>query len=87
MTPMKSNTPGEAHREFNDAMKEVLGRFENRLGAMEMLAVASHLVGVLVALQDQNKVTPAMAMELVASNIQVGNAEALNCIENPEGNA
>lgn len=84
---MKTHTSSPLHQEFNDAMKDVLERYKDRLNGMEMLAVASHLVGVLIALQDQNKVTTSMAMELVIKNIETGNAEALNLLDETKGNA
>lgn len=88
MEKYKSTQPQARHAEFNDAMKEVLARFKDRLNGHEMLAVAAHLVGVLVALQDQNKYTPDDVMEMVARNIEAGNAEALQeFLGNPKGNA
>jgi len=83
----KSVLPTETHKEFNDAMKEVLSRFKDRLDAESMLAIASHLVGVLVALQDQRKYSPEMVMKLVGQNIELGNAEALKEVQNPLGSA
>jgi hypothetical protein len=45
--------------------------------------VASHLVGVLIAVQDQRKVT----REMVARNIEAGNAEAIDGLAKTEGTA
>lgn len=69
-----------------DDMKAVIGRHEH-LSASAMLAVASQFVGNLIALQDQTKVTPKMAMELVARNIEIGNAAAIEGVMNSEGSA
>lgn len=44
-----------------------------KLTPLEMLAVAANMVGKLVAMQDQRTTTPAMAMEIVAKNIEYGN--------------
>lgn len=41
------------------------------LTSLEMLAVAANMVGKLVALQDQRKVTPALAMQIVAKNVEL----------------
>lgn len=57
------------------------------LTPMEMLAVASHFVGVLIALQDQNTLTPDMVMVMVQYNIEQGNAEALLQLEPMSGSA
>lgn len=84
---MKTNRTNQDHREFNDAMKQVLARFKDILTGEEMLAVASHLVGVLIAVQDQKKYTLAQIMELVSRNIETGNAEAIAGLTNTKGNA
>ena len=42
-----------------------------------MLALSAHLVGQIIAMQDQRKMSPAMAMEIVAKNIERGNGEVL----------
>ena len=44
------------------------------LGAIDqMLAIASHFVGQLIALQDHRKVTPQEAMQIVTANLAEGN--------------
>ena len=80
MVNMKVMTAKPVHTEFNLAMKDVLKKFEDRLNAMEMLAIASHFVGVLIALQDKEKVTEEIALDIVISNIEQGNAEAINTV-------
>lgn len=47
----------------------------DQLGAQRMLAVLAYTVGQLVAMQDQRRVTPAQAMDVVAENIELGNAD------------
>ena len=65
----------------------MLQRHAADLGALELLAIASNLVGKLIALQDQRLVTPAMAMEIVSVNIQHGNKQAMDQLFETEGNA
>lgn len=69
---MKSIKPTREQIAFRDDMLAALRRHQH-LRPDEMLAVASHFVGQLVAMQDQRKLTPAMAMQIVASNIEAGN--------------
>jgi hypothetical protein len=57
------------------------------LSSVEMLAVAANMLGKLVAMQDQRMLTPAMAMELVAQNIEEGNRQAIENIQQSKGNA
>ena len=87
MTGMKTRTPSPAAKEFNDATKALLAEFKDKLNALEMLAVTAHLVGVLIAVQDQVNVTREMAMELGAKNIEAGNAEAIESLCRTEGTA
>lgn len=74
---MKSIKPSAAHTEFRDDMAAVMRKHQN-MRADEMLAVASYFVGQLVALQDQRKITAAMAMEIVSGNIEAGNMQAMS---------
>ena len=58
-------------------MIAALKKHGDKLSAVEMLALVSHLVGHLIALQDQRKVTPDLALKLVKENIERGNKEAI----------
>lgn len=57
----------------------------NRLTSLELLAVAANMLGKLIALQDQRVVTPAMAMEVVAQNIEHGNQQVLEQLSQTKG--
>lgn len=58
-----------------------------KLTTLELLAIAANMTGKLVALQDQTKVSPEMAMEVVAKNLERGNSQVLNRLKKTEGNA
>ena len=60
----------------------LVNKHADKLSALELLAVASNMIGKLVALQDQRSVTPAQAMEVVAKNIERGNQQVLNQLRN-----
>lgn len=79
---MRSRPAAPKHRAFRDDAIALLTKHGGNLGASEMLALAAHLVGRLVALQDQRVMSPAMAMEIVGKNIEQGNAEALAEVTN-----
>lgn len=53
------------------------------MSAVEMLAVAANMVGKLVAMQDQRKITPKQAMEVVAKNVEVGNQQVIEILLGP----
>ena len=81
--------PTAAHRAFRDDAIALLRKHAGELDAKDMLAmsVAANMLGKLVAMQDQRKMTPAMGMETIARNIEVGNAEAIAEVNSPAGKA
>ena len=62
-------------------------RHAEHLSSVEMLAIAANMLGKLVAYQDQRTITPAMAMEVVAQNIEEGNRQAIAKIQQSKGSA
>lgn len=57
---------------------QLVNRHADKLNAIELLAIAANMLGKLVALQDQRTTSPAMAMEVVAKNIESGNKQVLD---------
>ena len=76
----------EAHVAFMGDLKAALAKHTN-LSGMEMLAVASQFVGNLTALQDQAQWTPEQVMGVVARNIEIGNATAIEGLMASQGQA
>jgi hypothetical protein len=66
---------------------QLVNKHADKLTSLELLAVAANMIGKLVALQDQRAVTPAMAMEIVARNIENGNRQVLDRLARSEGTA
>ena len=58
----------------------LVSRHAEKLTPLELLAVASNMLGKLVAMQDQRVTTPAIAMETVAKNLEHGNAQVLETL-------
>lgn len=79
---MKSYAPDAASHAFRTDLLDLLRKHSGDLPADRMLAIAAYSVGQLIALQDQRKMTPTMAMELVSENIQTGNQHALDEVTN-----
>jgi Asp-tRNA(Asn)/Glu-tRNA(Gln) amidotransferase B subunit len=76
----------EHHVCYNDLVA-LLRKHEPKVSSLELLAIAANMVGKMVALQDQRTVTAAMAMEIVARNLEVGNQEALQQLQLTKGHA
>lgn len=86
--PMKTVAPSEQHLAYRRAIEEAIRVHGATLDASELLAITAHLCGQLIALQDQRKMTPAMAIELVQQNLEQGNREVIDgLLKAPGGRA
>lgn len=65
----------------------LVAKHADDMSALELLAVAANMVGKLVAMQDQRTITPARAMEIVAKNIEIGNTQVIEKLNDTEGHA
>ncbi|MGZ8286109.1 MAG: hypothetical protein ACXW27_08955 [Allosphingosinicella sp.] len=80
-------TPTAEHSALRDDLVATFKKHEH-LSPVEMLAIASILVGHLIALQDQRTMTPGKAMRIVGANIEIGNAGAIETfLGDPQGAA
>lgn len=73
------------HEVFYQELANLLKRHADYLSALEMLAVAANMVGKIVAMQDQRTVTPEMAMQIVAHNVEAGNQQVLRSLTRESG--
>jgi hypothetical protein len=80
-----THKPSAKHLAFRDALIEVIRKHGEDLSTQEMLALASHMVGQLLALQDQRIMTPQQGLEIIARNVELGNQEAVNGLLNSSG--
>lgn len=83
----RSVAPDARHTAYLNELKAALGNSGRDIDAAELLAVTSQFVGMLIAQQDQRRMTPSMAMDIVANNIEIGNASALAELNGPMGGA
>src|SRR5262245_1576949 len=73
--------PGPEHEAMKLDLAAVLRKHSTReTSAVEMLAIASIMVGQLIALQDHQTMTTQMAMEIVLRNIEIGNVGAIDAL-------
>lgn len=68
-------------------MVALVRKHTEHLSSIEMLAIAANMLGKLLAYQDQRTITPAMAMEVIAQNIEEGNRQAVAEVTNSKGSA
>lgn len=62
-------------------------RHADKMTSLEVLAIASNMVGKLIAMQDQRTVTPEKAMEVVTRNVEYGNQQVLAALSSTQGEA
>ncbi len=74
---MKRLEPSEKHKQIRDALLDLMRKEMAETPADEILAIVSYTVGQLVAMQDATKCTLDVAMEIVATNIEAGNQDAI----------
>jgi hypothetical protein len=73
------------HEVAYEDLCRLVSKHADKLTALELLAVAANMLGKLVALQDQRKTTPDMAMKVVAANIEYGNQSVIEQLANSKG--
>lgn len=75
---MGVHKPTEIHKAFRTEMIALLNKHAGHLTAQDMLALASHLVGQVIAMQDKSKMSREEALKIVRLNIEQGNKEVVN---------
>lgn len=67
--------PSDKHKQFHKDFADYLKSYcdKNNISNLELLAIASYVVGQILALQDKNILTIEQAITIVNENIQSGN--------------
>lgn len=74
---IKSKAPTPAMEAFRSDLLVLLNKYAGALDASEMMALGAYTTGQIVAMQDARKWSAAQAMEVVAKNLEEGNAQAI----------
>jgi len=77
----------EEHKVLYHELITLVRRHGDTVTAPEMLAIAANMVGKLIALQDQQTMSQQRAMQIVATNIERGNDEAVRELMKTQGSA
>ena len=86
MPRLKSMPTAARHQAFHEAFVDFLkGQEKSGLAPVEILAMVSHVLGGLLALQYQTACSADEYMEIVARNIEHGNADAIEFFLGKEG--
>lgn len=62
---------------YQDLCK-LFSKHADKVDALEFLAIAANMLGKMIAMQDSRTVTKAMAMDVVAKNLEEGNKQVLH---------
>lgn len=79
---IRNVTLGVNHHRFEKDVRKLLEKHAGKLQSDEMLALASKMVGMIMALQDQRTMTPARALAIVTANIESGNQSIMHKLLN-----
>ena len=82
---MKEYLAKPEHEVAYQELCALLKLHSGELTAVELLAIAANLVGKLIAVQDQQKVSRKQAMDIVTANIVKGNREVVESLCTPKG--
>lgn len=85
-TMLKVSDSTKADKKLYDAILRMIGDHTGPDASKErILAIASQVVGQILAMQDQRKHTPATMVELVQANIEKGNADFVAMLMKSDG--
>lgn len=76
---------GEMHEALYAELCVLLEKYGGGMSAEEILALASNLVGKLIAMQDRAAMSPERAREIVILNLEEGNRQAVRRMRAPGG--
>ncbi len=77
---LKTVEPSKDIMSAREAVLALLRKDFDHLPPQEIVAVLSYTVGQTVALCDQRKFTPEMMMQLIETNLEMGNAHAVETL-------
>lgn len=69
--------PRNDHQDYLDALKDAVSMTAQMMPADEVLAVTAQFVGMIIAAQDRDTMTPDKAGAIVRRNIEIGNATCI----------
>jgi hypothetical protein len=86
-TPMKSVEPGPADKALHADIMALVQRHLTPDTSERVLAIAAQITGVVLALQDQRKMTLEMAWDLILANVEIGNQRVIANLHETKGHA
>jgi hypothetical protein len=75
------------HEVLYQDLAALVNKHADNISRAEILAIAANMVGKIIALQDQRTMNREMALEIVIKNIEAGNQQIMEHINNSKGSA
>lgn len=75
------------HQVAYEDLAELLRKHADSVTKEELLAIAANMLGKIVALQDQRITSRERALEIVGRNIELGNAEMIELVNQADPKA
>lgn len=80
--------PSDADRLFYEDATALIKRYLTPDTQERVLAIASQIVGKILAMQDQRTMTPERGLAIISANIEAGNQQVIaNLIDEKGGSA
>ena len=76
-----------AHEAFRREVVDLLKKHTEAMPREEVLAVAAQIVGQIMAMQDQTKMTTLRAQRIIERNITIGHATVVGQLHETKGTA
>lgn len=84
---VKVVTAKPEHKVAYEDLAGLIQKHADKVDAEGLLAIASNMVGKLIAMQDQRTMSQDRAMATVAENIEAGNREMMEQLLGSKGSA
>lgn len=84
---MRRIEPNDAHKALKADIDAALLKHGKVMSSAEILAIISQMCGMVLAMQDQRTMTKDAALEIMTSNIEIGNAIVIANLNATQGRA
>jgi hypothetical protein len=71
---------------YTDLIK-LIAKHSEKVDKEEIMAIVANMLGKIMAMQDQRKISAQAALEIILSNIEEGNASVIAMLAQTQGNA
>jgi hypothetical protein len=79
--------PTPEHEVAYQDLVALVGKHKDSVDAVEMLAIAANMIGKLAGLQDHRALSPEQVLDIIIKNIEIGNQQLMDELNDTKGSA